>query len=64
MKKEVPMTITDKNGNEFYVIPAAEYQLSIPPFFRQVYFNLNQRLLRGAEPSRRAQAQRSERGLL
>lgn len=20
------MTITDKNGNEFYVIPAAEYQ--------------------------------------
>jgi hypothetical protein len=26
MKKVVPMTITDKNGNEFYVIPAAEYQ--------------------------------------
>lgn len=21
-----PMTITDKSGNEFYVIPAAEYQ--------------------------------------
>ena len=22
----IPMTITDKNGNEFYVIPASEYQ--------------------------------------
>lgn len=25
-KSQSPMTITDRNGNDFYVIPAAEYQ--------------------------------------
>lgn len=31
-KTQGPMTITDKNGNEFYVIPAAEYQPQPSPF--------------------------------
>lgn len=24
-RRSIPMTITDKNGNDFYVIPASEY---------------------------------------